>query len=124
MPGEDQDLYPYATPYVRHSVTFDEPVWGGEFGFDWSAYSLHREDPLFANDPQAPLTNNNLGTDQSRGSVDAHWQRQIINGFGQVITPFTEVRGDLYVTDNLPEPHMSDDLESTQTTLRMMPTAG
>jgi LPS-assembly protein len=122
MPEEDQDLFPYALPYVRHSVTLDEPVWNGELGFDWSVYSIHRNDPLFAGDPRAPLTDINLGTDQTRGTVDVHWQRQIINGFGQVITPFTRLRGDLYVTDDLP-----DDLTNTvesDTTARMMPTAG
>ena len=42
MPGIDQDLYPYSLPYVRHSVILDEPVWGGEMGFDWSAYLAAR----------------------------------------------------------------------------------
>src|SRR5207248_2991117 len=99
-------------------------IWGGEMGFDWSAYSVHREDPVFANDPNAPLTDINLGTDQTRGTVDVHWQRQIINGFGQVITPFTDMRGDLYVTKNLPDPNLPEALDESDTTVRMMPTAG
>ncbi len=124
MPGQDQDLYPSALPYIRHSFTLDDPVWGGELGFDWSVYSIHRTDPLFAHDPRAPLTNINLGTDQTRGSFDGHWQRQIINGFGQVITPFTEVRGDLYVTDNLPDSDLRVGFDESETTTRVMPTAG
>jgi LPS-assembly protein len=123
MPGQDQDLFPYALPYIRHSITLDDPVWGGELGFDWTAYSIHRNDPLFPNDPRAPLTNIGLGTDQSRGTIDAHWQRQVINGFGQVITPFARMRGDLYVTDNLPGDVMPAVLRD-ETTTRLFPTAG
>ena len=48
-------------PYVRHSVTFDEPVWGGELGFDWSAYSVHREIRCSPTNPNAPLTDIDLG---------------------------------------------------------------
>jgi LPS-assembly protein len=123
MPEEDQNLFPYALPYVRHSVTLDNPVWDGELGFDWSVYSIHRNDPLYADDPNAPLTDINLGTDQTRGAVDVHWQRQIINGFGQVVTPFTRLRGDLYVTDDLPDPELNV-VDESETTVRMMPTAG
>jgi LPS-assembly protein len=124
MPGEDQDLYPYALPYIRHSVTFDQPVLDGELGFDWSAYSVHRNDPLIAGDPRAPLTDINLATDQTRGTMDIHWQRQIINGFGQVITPFTRLRGDLYANENLPDPELPAVLDESETTARVMPTAG
>ena len=115
---EDNDHFPYALPYVRNSYTLDQPVLGGEFGFDWSVYSLHR------NDAYTPFRDVDLGTDQTRGVIDFHWQRQIINGFGQVITPFTRLRGDMYVTENVPDPDVPGLIQDAETTARVLPTAG
>jgi hypothetical protein len=40
---------------------------------------------------------------QSRALVDAHWQRRMVGAVtGQVVTPFARVRGDVYVTEDLP----------------------
>ncbi len=120
--NDDADFFPTAVPYIQHSYTFDQPVLGGEFGYDWNVYSLHRNDSIFANDPDLPLTNVNLGTDQTRGVANLYWQRQIINGMGQVITPFASLRGDIYVTENLPDD--SGLTEDNTTTTRFQPTAG
>jgi LPS-assembly protein len=118
----DQDFFPTAVPYVQHEYTFDQPVFGGEFGYDWNVYSLHRNDSIFANDPDLPLTDVNLGTDQTRGVANLRWQRQIINGMGQVLTPFANLRGDVYVTENLPDD--SGLTEDSKTTTRFQPTVG
>jgi LPS-assembly protein len=118
----DQNFFPTAVPYVQHDYTFDQPVFGGEFGYNWNVYSLHRNDSIFANDPDLPLTDVNLGTDQTRGVANLRWQRQIINGMGQVITPFANLRGDIYVTENLPDD--SDLTEDSKTTTRFQPTVG
>ena len=118
----DQDFFPTAVPYLQHDYTFDQPVFGGEFGYDWNVYSLHRNDSIFANNPDLPLTDVNLGTDQTRGVANLRWQRQIINGMGQVLTPFANLRGDVYMTQNLPDD--SGFTEDSKTTTRFQPTVG
>lgn len=119
---DDQDTFPTALPYIEHSYTLDQPVLGGEFGYDWNLYSIRRNDSVFANDPDLPLTNVNLGTDQTRVVANLRWQKQVINSMGQVITPFANLRGDIYVTENLPDD--SDLTEESNTTTRFQPTVG
>jgi LPS-assembly protein len=92
----DSDTFPTVLPYIRHDYTFDRPVLGGELGIDTNAYSLFREDPLM------PFPTVAQGRRQSRALVDAHWQRRMVNGYGQVVTPFARLRGDVYVTEDLP----------------------
>ncbi len=121
-PDEVDDFYPYAVPYIQHSYTFDQPVLGGEFGYSWNVYSLHRTDSILGTDPRVNLIGTDLGTDQTRGVANLNWQRQIINGMGQVITPFANLRGDLYVTENLPDDNGLT--EESETTTRFQPTAG
>ena len=94
---EDQRFLPTVAPYVTASHTFADAFAGGELSYDLSTYSLHRGDPVNFSDSQTFL-----GTDQSRAVADLHWQRQTINSFGQVITPFLGVRSDVYVSDNVP----------------------
>jgi LPS-assembly protein len=121
-PQEHEDFYPYAVPYIQHSYTLDQPVLGGEFGYNWNVYSLHRTDDVLGSDPGVELLGTNLGTDQTRGVANLSWQRQIINDMGQVVTPFANLRGDLYVTENLPDDNGLTD--ETQTTTRFQPTGG
>lgn len=119
---DDDDTFPTALPYIQHSYTLDQPVLGGEFGYDWNLYSIRRNDAVFANDPDLPLTNVNLGTEQTRGIANLRWQRQIVNSMGQVITPFANLRGDVYVTENLPDDNNLT--EESDTTTRFQPTVG
>ncbi len=107
---EDQDLMPTALPYVRADYLFDQPVVGGELGLYTSVYSLTR------NDPDSDF---DLGTEQSRAVADLHWQRQVINGLGQVITPFASLRGDVFIADNVPGV-----TSENETTGRFLPSAG
>jgi LPS-assembly protein len=116
--NEIQDNIPTALPYVNSEYTFDNAVLGGELGFDWSAYSLSRDDA------NTPFTQVNHGTDQSRAVANIHWQKQMINGLGQVITPFARVRSDLYVTDNLPDPTVAGGFRQGEATSRILPSAG
>jgi LPS-assembly protein len=119
---EEEDFFPTAVPYVQHSYTFDQPVLGGEFGYDWNFYSLHRKDSVFGFDPDVGLPGTNLGTDQTRGVANLNWQRQIINDMGQVVTPFANVRNDLYITNNLPDDNGFT--EDSKTRTRFQPTGG
>jgi LPS-assembly protein len=123
--AENQDVLPDAVPYVRHSYTFDQPVLGGELDFDTSVYSLSRD-----NNVQHNLTTTNpndfssvdLGTDQTRLTTDLQWQRQSILDGGQVITPFARLRGDVYVTNNLPG--TPEGFRNEETTTRLLPAVG
>ncbi|MGE3875845.1 MAG: LPS-assembly protein LptD [Parvibaculaceae bacterium] len=121
-PEEHEGYFPYAVPYIQHSYTFDQPVLGGEFGYNWNVYSLHRTDAVVGTNSNVSLPGTNLGTDQTRGVANLTWQRQIINEMGQVITPFANLRGDLYVTQNLPDDNGLTD--ETETTTRFQPTGG
>lgn len=117
LAGDDEATFPLVLPYVRHSYTFDRPVLGGEFGIDTNAYSLTRDEPW------SPFPTVNQAGQQSRAVVEARWQRQMIGGLGQVVTPFAKMRGDIYVTDDLPNPELNI-LEDEQVTGRALPTIG
>jgi LPS-assembly protein len=93
--GESQDLMPVVLPYVTANYVFDQPVLGGEVTFDMNAYSLRRLDP----DPRFTL-----GTEQSHAVTRVKWQRQMTSEAGLVITPFAELRSDLYVSENVAGP--------------------
>jgi LPS-assembly protein len=123
---EDQDELPYALPYVQYSYTFDRPVLGGELGFDTSIYSLSRDDAVPRN--LTPLdrydfSSADLATDQTRLTTDLRWQRQSIWDGGQVITPFARLRGDVYISNNLPDP-ATGVLQDEETTTRLLPAVG
>ena len=109
-----QDKLPYALPYVNLSYYFDQPVLGGELGFDMNAYSLRRDKAL-----EIVKDDFGLGTEQSRAVANLHWQRQFINGPGQVITPFAQLRSDLYLSNNVPGASTTDD-----TSAHVLPLAG
>ncbi|MCB1379555.1 MAG: LPS-assembly protein LptD [Alphaproteobacteria bacterium] len=93
LTGEDQDLMPVALPYVTSNYIFDQQVLGGELGFNFNAYSLRRGDP----DPRF-----DLGTEQTRAVASLDWRRQFISNAGMLITPFTSLRSDVYMSENVP----------------------
>jgi LPS-assembly protein len=115
---EDNDDLPYVLPYMRHSYTLADPVLGGELGFDTTIYSLTREDSL------SPFPGVNQGTDQSRFTTDVHWQRQFITTPGMLFTPFANLRTDLYLTNNLPDPLAPGGERDSETTARVLPRGG
>lgn len=110
---ENQDAFPVVLPYLNASYYFDQPVLGGELGFDMSAYSLHRDDAVTFGGADG------LGTEQSRAVANLHWRRQFIASSGTVVTPFTQLRSDVYVTKNMPG--APDD---STTTAHVLPLAG
>lgn len=112
LTDESQDLLPTALPYVTASHIFADPVFGGELGFDLNAYSLSRDEAV-------TLVNSDLGTEQTRGIVNLHWQKQMINGFGQMITPFMRVRGEAYVSEDV-----AGAASGQETTAQLLPSAG
>ena len=115
---EDQSTIPTALPYINSEYTFGDAVLGGELSFDVSAYSLSRDDP------EAPFTTVNHGTDQTRAVTNVNWQKQMTTEAGQVITPFARLRSDLYITNNVPDPLVAGGFRESETTGRVLPSVG
>jgi LPS-assembly protein len=115
---ENNSQLPYVLPYVRHSYTFADPVLGGELGLDTSVYSLARDEAL------SPFPGVNQGTDQSRLTSDIHWRRQFTTDAGQLVTPFADLRSDLYLSDNVPDPLVPGGVRGSETTARLLPRGG
>jgi LPS-assembly protein len=118
LPDDVNKTFPYVLPYIRHDYTLDRPVLGGEFGIDTNVYSLIRDDPSM------PFPTVEQARRQSRAVVDAHWQRRMVGAMGQVVTPFARLRGDVYVTEDLPDVTDPAGLRDEEITARMLPTAG
>lgn len=114
--SQSQDTLPVALPYVNSDYTFDNAVFGGELGFDWSAYSVSRDQA------DTPFSTVDHGTEQTRAVSNVHWQKKIINDMGQVITPFARVRSDLYITKNVPDGFGG--YRDDEVTNRILPSAG
>ncbi len=80
-------------------------------------------------DANAMVLQRTKGTDSRRFSIKADWERSLTTRFGQVITPFANIRADLYNTNDFfpelvtgsPAPAMSD---GTDTSFRSVPTIG
>ena len=108
--GVEQDLLPAALPFVTASYFFDDPVAGGELSFDFNAYSLRRNDPD---------TGFGLGTEQTHVTGVAKWKRQMTSGMGAVITPFAEMRSDLFISENVPGAAQTGDVDTY-----LLPAAG
>jgi LPS-assembly protein len=66
-------------PVIDWSYIVDRPVLGGELSFNANAQSISRSD----------------GTDSNRIAFDAQWRRKLIDGIGQVWTPFSYMRADV-----------------------------
>lgn len=110
LTDEDQDRLPEALPYVSANYFFDQPVLGGELGFDVSAYSLTRN---------AADSRFDLGTDQTRAVADLHWRRQMINSSGLIFTPHANLRNDIYIEQDGPDADGND-----KTSAHVLPSAG
>jgi len=65
-------------PVIDWNYIYGQPVLGGELSFNANAQSLSRSD----------------GTDSNRVAFDMHWRRKMIDGLGQVWTPFAYARAD------------------------------
>ena len=112
--GDNNRVYPFATPYFRYNLLLDRPVLGGELGFNTNIYSIHRRSAQVISTTTALQAKN-----QSRAILEAHWKRRIVSDFGAVVTPFARLRSDVFVTDRLPGSTKRDKI-----TARLLPTAG
>ena len=69
-------------PSIDYDYIVNRPIIGGELSFNSNVMSL--------------TSNNNNSPDSTRLITEANWRRQMIDGVGQVYTPFAELRGDVY----------------------------
>lgn len=108
LASDNNNNFPVALPYLEHSYTFGDPVFGGEFGLDTHIFNLERE----------------AGPDSARISTDLHWQARMVSRYGHVFTPFAGVRGDVYVVDNVRDPTVAGGVRDSETIARVLPRAG
>ena len=71
-------------PIIDYDYVVDTPIVGGELSFNGNAMVFSSAD----------------GTDSNQLILEAKWRRQMIDGMGQVFTPFGRLRGDLYSLDD------------------------
>jgi LPS-assembly protein len=67
-------------PIVDYDYIVNKPIIGGELSFNSNAM----------------VFSNQEGVRSNRLIVEANWRRQMIDGVGQVFTPFAQLRGDVY----------------------------
>lgn len=104
---ESDRTLPLVAPHTQISLIFDRPVFGGELGLNTSSYSLTRDQ----------------GVDASHFTADLHWQRQMINQAGMVITPFARLRGDFATSKNVLDPTVPGGVRGKESVARVMPKA-
>jgi LPS-assembly protein len=71
-------------PIIDYDYIVNKPIIGGELSFTSNAMVFHNQD----------------GVDSNRLIVEANWRRQMIDGIGQIYTPFAQLRGDIYGVNN------------------------
>jgi LPS-assembly protein len=67
-------------PIIDYDYIVNRPILGGELSFNSNVMVFTNEE----------------GIDSNRLITEANWRRQMIDGIGQVFTPFAQLRGDLY----------------------------
>jgi LPS-assembly protein len=67
-------------PIIDYDYIVGRPIIGGELSFNSNVMVFH----------------NQQGIDSNRLITEANWRRQMIDGIGQVFTPFAQLRGDVY----------------------------
>ena len=99
---------PYVLPIVDHSYYLQNPILGGEARIDSSFFHLSRES----------------GTDSTRAISAFNWERTFVGDLGTVVTPFANVRADIYAVDNVVDPGVITGVRNSETVARVLPTAG
>ena len=67
-------------PIIDYDYIVKNPIVGGELSFNSNAMVFSNKD----------------GVDSNRLIVESNWRRQMIDGIGEVFTPFAQLRGDIY----------------------------
>ncbi|MFI4971444.1 MAG: LPS-assembly protein LptD [Hyphomicrobiales bacterium] len=139
-----QTQIPVIHPVLDYDYTFNHPVMGGELGYNFNFTSLTRSqaefdainqtaansstcsntaDPMFATSSNCLLRG--IPGTYSRFSAQAHWRRSFTDSFGQVFTPFMQVRADAASMQINGDPGVSNYIATGDSNLvRAMPTVG
>ena len=72
-------------PIIDYDYIVNRPILGGELSFNSNVM----------------VFSNQEGIDSNRLVVEGNWRRQMIDGIGQVFTPFAQLRGDIYGVDGV-----------------------
>ncbi|MEM0944190.1 MAG: LPS assembly protein LptD, partial [Pseudomonadota bacterium] len=95
--AEPAGTIPIALPDFEARYELPEPVTGGEIGLFVDSQALIRR-----SDFEPAAAGLVTGSDTARFSIGADWEKQITLPIGLQLTGFGEVRGDLFVTRDLP----------------------
>lgn len=114
----DSGSLPTALPYVTGEHYFEQPIVGGELSLNWTAYTITR------NESSIPFSEAPHGTSQSRATADLRWKSRYVSDGGILLTPFANLRSDIYVTNNLADPTVLGGERAQETTTRILPAAG
>jgi LPS-assembly protein len=85
-------------PVIDYNYVVDRPVAGGELSFSMNALSLTRTNVGTTPADGAPR-------EMHRASIDGRWRTKIVDGIGQVWTPYLGVRGDVTSFNNAFDPN-------------------
>ncbi len=114
----DADSLPTALPYAQGEHYLNEDILAGQLRFAWRTYSIFRDEA------STPFTDVNHGSSQSRAIAELSWKDEYIGGLGQVFTPFANLRGDIYLTNNLPDATEPTGFRDEEVSTRLLPSAG
>lgn len=90
-PDDIDRTFPLVAPLVEARWEPESPVLGGRLRFEGSAVALTRDQSQYvASDP---------GTDSRRASALADWRASYTFGSGLRLSPFAQIRGDIYNID-------------------------
>ncbi len=142
--SDNQSQIPVIHPVIDYTYTFNNPVLGGELGYNVNFTSLSRNnadfDPITTTalnngsctqtaDPSVKIQANcllrGIPGNYTRFSAETHWRRSITDPFGQVFTPFAMLRADVASVNITSQPGVSNYLPTGDAALtRAMPTVG
>ncbi len=91
---DTSDLLPVILPYAQTDHVFGMPVLGGQVRVATNTAALLRDDN--------PATVDFEGSD-ARFSAVATWRRDMVFGPGMVLSPFAQVRGDVFHVETTPD---------------------
>jgi LPS-assembly protein len=114
----DQNELPTALPFISGEKIVPDAALGGDLKFNWSAYSIHRDVSA------TPFATVNLGTDQTRATGQVEWKTQLFSDAGLAVTPFANVRSDIYIANNVPDASVVGGIRASEITTRILPAAG
>lgn len=142
---DQQSQLPVIHPVIDYRYVVDQPVLGGELGFNFNLTSLSRKSASFdpittmasltdacssaSANPNLKNTNNcvmrGAPGNYSRVSAEVEWKKTITDPLGMLWMPFFKLRGDAAQMNISNDPGVANFLDTSSTQVyRGMPTAG